>query len=148
MGERAYRAEVEIEASADTVFAVLTDLEAYPSWNPFTSRVASTLEVGAPIRLRVHLGRLTLTQVEHVREVTPPAPEGRVAWGIRTAVPWLLRAERVQTITPLGEARCRYTTVDTIGGLLEPLVTMLFGPALDEGFTTMAEALRRRAEGS
>jgi len=28
------------------------------------------------------------------------------------------------------------------------LVTMLFGPALDEGFTTMAEALRRRAEGS
>lgn len=144
MGERAYRAEVEIGASADTVFAVLADFESYPSWNPLTSRVDATLEEGAPVRMRVHLGGLTLTQVEHVREVTPPT---RIVWGIRTAVPWLLRAERVQTVTPLGARRCRYATVDTIGGLLEPLVALLFGRHLREGFESMAQALRRRVEG-
>ncbi len=148
MGERAYRAEVEIEASAETVFAVLTDLKAYPSWNPFTSRVDATLVVGAPVRMRVHLGRLTLTQVEYVREVTPPEPVGRLTWGIRTATPWLLRAERVQTVTPISDRWCRYTTVDTIGGALEPVVALLFGRALDEGFNAMAEALRQRAEGA
>lgn len=147
MPERCYRAEVEIEAPAETVFEVLTRLDEYPRWNPFTSRVTSTLEVGAPVRMRVHLGRLSLTQVEHVKQVAPPPPEGRLVWGIQSLAPRLLRAERVQTVTPLGEGRCRYATADTIGGLLEPLVALLFGAALDEGFRAMAAALRDRAEG-
>jgi hypothetical protein len=145
--ERAYRAEAEIGASAETVFTVLTRLSEYPTWNPFTSRVVSTLEVGAPVRMRVHLGRLTLTQVEELRQIQPPDAEaGRLVWGIYAWPRWLLRAERVQTVEPLGPARCRYRTVDTIGGLLQPLVHRLFGRALDDGFAAVAAALRERAE--
>ena len=142
MGERAYSASAQIAAPCDTVWDALTDLPGYPAWNPFTVRVRSSLRVGDRVVMRVRLGWLTIPQVERVSEVVPPH---RLAWRIASPVPWLLRAERVQllTATPGG---CTYTTVDTIGGLLQPVVHWLFGGALKRGFAGVARGLREHVE--
>ena len=44
---------VEISASPETVWALLTDLESYPEWNPYSRRVEGTLEVGEVVRVEV-----------------------------------------------------------------------------------------------
>lgn len=138
--ERAYSASARLSAPVEAVWAVLTDLEQYPSWNPFTVRVQSSLVVGARVVMRVRLGWLTIRQVEWVSDVAPPE---RLAWRMRTPARWLLRAERVQTLVRTAEG-CEYHTVDTIGGLLEPVVGWLFGSALERGFAGVAAALEAR----
>ncbi|MEN0068254.1 MAG: SRPBCC domain-containing protein [Myxococcota bacterium] len=138
--EREYRATAFVPASPKATWAVLVDLERYAEWNPFTIQVDSTLEPGTPVVMRVNLSWITLTQTEQVRQVVPYE---RLVWGIPRLMPWLLRAERVQTITP-SEGGCIYTTVDTIGGLLLPLVHLMFGRPLDRGFRGVAVALAER----
>ncbi|MBX7191251.1 MAG: SRPBCC domain-containing protein [Sandaracinaceae bacterium] len=147
MARRTYRAEIEIDAPASKVWSILVDLDGYPAWNPFTTRMRSTLAIGAPMDMRVRMSRwhLTIAQRETVREVTAPEGEraGRLVWG--ATMPGVV-AERVQTLTPLGPSRCRYLTEDTLEGPLERLVLALFGGSLDDGFAGVAEGLKRRAE--
>lgn len=147
MARRTFRAEIEIEASASEVWAVLVDLPRYGEWNPFTVSMKSTLAVGSPIDMRVRMSRwrITIPQREEVREVRPPADgaEGRLVWG--ATMPGVV-AQRVQTVTALGATRARYVTEDTIEGWMGGLVFSMFGGSLDDGFEGVARELKRRVE--
>jgi len=139
---RVYTAEVEIDAPIDEVWAALTDLDAYPEWNPFTPSMRSSLTVGDPVDMRVRMAKLgvTLRQRETVRAVEAPT---KLVWG-EDMMGGLVRAERVQTLTELDDGRTRYRTEDVIEGPLGPLVFLLFGPSIQAGFDGVAEALAAR----
>ena len=119
------------------------DLDRYGEWNPFTTRVRSTLVVGDPIALTTTLGAISLTEVETVREVVE---HERLVWG-DVLYRGLVRAERVQTLTA-ENGGVRYRTVDTIEGPGAPIVRVLFGKALERGFSRMASALASRCRKS
>lgn len=141
---RAYRAEAHILAPPDAVWNVLVDFPAYPDWNPFTRTVTCTGALGTPVRMRVHMrGLLTLTQVETLHLWERPT---RLGWKLDIGARWLLWAERVQSLTPLPDGTTRYVTVDEIGGLLGPLVHLLFGAAVQAGFDGVAAGLKARVE--
>ena len=138
------RAEIEIDASREQVFDILADLEAYPEWNPFTPRVESTLEPGAPVHLFVRLRTAKLRhQVEYVTANERPS---QLCWGADIGARFLVRADRCQRLTALGERRTRYVCTDEIQGWLAPLVMGLFGEAMQRGFEDCAQALKKRAE--
>jgi hypothetical protein len=138
------RAEIEIDAPIERVFEILRDLARYPEWNPFTPRVESTLEIGAPIHLHVRLrGEKTSHRVEWVTANEAPR---KLCWDMKMGARFLLRAERCQVLTPAGDGRTHYVTEDRFTGLLTPLVMLLFGPAMQRGFTDCAVALKKRAE--
>jgi hypothetical protein len=107
----------------------------------------SSLAVGSPIDMRVHMSRwrLTISQREIVRAVAPPegTRPGRLVWG---ATMLGIVAERVQTVTPMGEMRARYVTEDTIEGPLAGLSFAMFGGSLEDGFEGVARGLKQRAE--
>ncbi|MBK8993678.1 MAG: SRPBCC family protein, partial [Gammaproteobacteria bacterium] len=44
---------IEIDAPAAIVWEVLTDLPDYNHWNPMCVRAESTLQLGAPIRMKL-----------------------------------------------------------------------------------------------
>ncbi len=148
MARRVFRAEVEIEAPASRVWAVLVDLDRYGEWNPFTVSMRSKLAAGESIDMRVRMSRwrITLSQRETVREVRAPegSTPGRLVWG--ATMPGVI-AERVQTITPISETRSRYVTEDAIEGWMGGLVFSMFGGSLDDGFGGVARELKKRAEG-
>jgi uncharacterized protein YndB with AHSA1/START domain len=48
---RELTAEIEIAASPDRVWEVLTDLDAYPAWNPFIRRASGELREGARLEV-------------------------------------------------------------------------------------------------
>src|SRR5262245_19271969 len=138
------RAELEIHAPAERIFSILTDLEHYPQWNPFTPRVESTLPPGDPTQLPVRLRGARLSH--RVELVSANEPPKRLCWKMGLGAGWLLSAERCQVLTPLGEGRTRFVNEDVFRGLLAPLVLWLFGSALQRGFDDVAVALKKHAE--
>jgi hypothetical protein len=138
------RSEIEIAAPASRVWEILTDLERYPDWNPFTPKVESTLEVGAPVHLHT---RLRSERLAHrVETVTEHVPGERICWGMTMGPRFVLAAERRQILTPIDVDRTRYLTDDTLTGMLTPIVTTFWGEAMQRGFDDVAEALKKRAE--
>lgn len=134
---------VEIEAPAERVWDILVDFERYGEWNPFTTRVEASLEIGSPVMLHVLLGPLQRKQPERIETVEPPH---LLAWGVTMGARFLLVARREQRLEALNSNRCRYVTTDETRGLLTPLVALLFGHLIRRGFNDLAAALKSRAE--
>ena len=134
---------VEIEASIERVWEILEDVERYGDWNPFTTRVETTFEIGSPVDLYVTLGPFKLKQPERIEAVEPPH---LLVWSTKVGHRVLVSARREQRLEALGETRCRYLTTDAFNGLLTPLVILLFGWLVRRGFNDMAWSLKRFAE--
>jgi hypothetical protein len=140
------RAEIEIDAPAERIFDILTDLKSYSEWNPFTPRVESTLRPGDAVHLYVRLrGEKLSHRVEYVTRNERPA---RLCWGTKIGAGFLLRAERCQSLSPIDARRTRFVNEDVLRGWLAPLVMLLFGSDMQRGFETVAAALKQRAESS
>ena len=141
---RAVRAESQIEARREEVWATLVDFERYGEWNPFTRAVHTTLEVGDPVELHVDMpGRSTSVRTEWVNLVEP----GRtICWGMHMGHPALLCANRWQSLHDLPGGATRYETVDYFSGVLTPMVIALYGEPTRLGFASVAVALKQRVE--
>lgn len=139
-----YSEVVTIEAPREWVWSILVDIPSYGSWNPFTWRIDTTLELGAPVDLYVKMPkRGDRMQTEYVTRLEKPAC---LAWGMKMGSRLLLQAERQQVLTALSPTSCQYQTWDAFSGLLTPVVTGLFRSDIEGGFNAMAHALKGRAE--
>ena len=139
-----YSRTVTINAPRQWVWDILLDLPLYSAWNPFTYRVDSSLQIGAPVDLYVRFARRgEVVQKEQVRIVQQPE---RLAWGMKLGADFLLCAQRDQVLVALDDKRCTYQTWDAFSGLLTPLVLGLFGADIESGFNAAADALKQRAE--
>ncbi|MET0342941.1 MAG: SRPBCC family protein [Polyangiales bacterium] len=139
-----YRAEAEIRAPADKVWAILMDLPNYGKWNPYTTAMQSTLQIGAPMVMTVKMNALTtLTQTEYIRVLEPGH---KACWGIDTTTPEANSGERCQWLEPLPDGGTRYVTEDLIEGSLNGLVSGLFDADLKRGFDGVARGLKAHAE--
>ena len=70
--------EIEIDATAEQVWEVLTDFAAYPAWNPFIVSAVGSAEVGTTVTLRmqpVDARAITLTPT-----VLEASPGHRLRW--------------------------------------------------------------------
>lgn len=134
---------LEIETPIERVWDVLMDTERYPEWNPFTTRVETTFEIGSPVDLYVKLGPIRLRQPERIEVVDPPR---LLVWSTKVGHPFLVAARREQRLDDLGAGRCRYVTTDVFTGILTPLVVLLFGRLVRRGFNDMASGLKRYSE--
>jgi uncharacterized protein YndB with AHSA1/START domain len=138
------RAEIEIDAPAERIFEILTDLEAYSEWNPLTPRVESALRPGDPVHLHVRLrGDRLSHRIEIVSANEKPS---KLCWGTKIGARFRLTAERCQTLTPLDQGRTRYVSEDVMRGWLTPIVMIGYGRALRRGFCAVAVALKTRVE--
>ena len=57
---------IRINAPIDVVWEVLTDVENYGQWNPFTPQAHTDFKIGSPARLRVRMGPTTMKITETV----------------------------------------------------------------------------------
>lgn len=98
---------VDIDATPETVWRVLTDFDDYDQWNPLAVRCRSSLVPGEPIDMMVRLGPGPLRkQREWVRTHSP----GReFSYAMKPLPCGLLRSLRTQSLTAREGNRTRYT---------------------------------------
>ncbi len=141
---RTARADIDIEAPSEFVFGVLEDFERYPDWNPFTHRVVlHGRALGSRVELHVRMKGFERVMNEELRAYEPPH---RMGWGVSALRGVVLEATRYQDVTPLEDARSRYSTYERFDGAIGPLVMALYGKSVEAGFRATAEALKARAE--
>ncbi|QLY28025.1 SRPBCC domain-containing protein [Nocardia huaxiensis] len=135
---------VDIDAPAELVWQVLTDVDKYGEWNPFVPACATTLEPGTPIDMQVVLiGSTPRAQREYIRSCTPGH---EFSYSMKPAPLGLLRSHRSHTITDLGDGRTRYESHFQLEGPVAPIVGGLLGSALRRGFGGMTAGVKQRAE--
>lgn len=138
------RTDIQIDAPAERVWAVLTDLDAYPDWNPLIRRARGQLARGRRLEVHMHLpGTRGWTMRPTVLNVVP----GReLRWLGHVWVPGLFDGEHVFEIEPLDENSVRFVQRERFIGILVPFVRFTLGPRVVDGFEAMNEALKERAE--
>jgi len=135
---------IVINAPAETVWQVLTDLGRYPDWNPFTVRAESTLEIGSTVDLYIPRGEKMMKQ-SFVLEVFDPPSE--VAWRLPKMLhKSVFNAYRTQKIVPVDAERCTYQTSDTFDGWIAGMLYRSQSGWVLKNFNKLADALREQSE--
>ncbi|WP_328894615.1 SRPBCC domain-containing protein [Streptomyces sp. NBC_00236] len=139
---------IEMEASPDEVWQVLTDLPAYPQWNPFliSARVTSEggrLEEGATLRnvMRDRTGDSTFTP-----EVLTLEPGRELRWLGKMGPGWIADGEHRFVIEEIGGGRVRLTQSESFTGVAVPFYEGRLRNDTLPQFRAMNEALARRVE--
>ncbi|WP_371629565.1 SRPBCC domain-containing protein [Streptomyces sp. NBC_00341] len=139
-------ASIEIEASPDEVWQVLTDLPAYPRWNPFITSTKVTsdggrLEVGATLRNVMH-DRTGDTVFEP--ELLAVEPGRELRWIGKMGPGWIADGEHRFVIEETGDHRVRLTQSESFTGVAVPFVASQLRSGTLPQFRAMNEALARR----
>jgi hypothetical protein len=138
--------EIEIEASAERVWGLLTDFASYPQWNPFIRSISGQPAAGERLEVRIEPpGGRGMT---FKPEVLNAEPNRELRWLGHLLVPGVFDGEHSLAIQPLGEARVRFVQRETFRGLLLPLFARSLDNNTQRGFEEMNRALKERAEAS
>lgn len=137
-------ASCDIDAPAEAVWSVLTDLDQFHAWNPFIRSASGTPQIGGRVRVRV---RPSLP-VPLVFRATVYDREDRRAlrWRGWVGAPWLACGDHTFSIEPLGEGRARLVQREAFTGILPRLAGRLLAREAWRGFDAMNRALAARAE--
>jgi hypothetical protein len=136
-------ADVDIDAAPEQVWEVLTDLAAYPAWNPFIVRATGVVEPGRRLTLTMQpVGGRAMTLRPRVAHVDAPR---QLRWRGTLGVPGLMDAEHTFTLEPRGSGT-RLVQQEDFRGLLVPFLAASLDRNTLPAFVAMNEALKRRAE--
>jgi hypothetical protein len=136
--------EIEIEASTERIWQILTDFDRFPEWNPFIRRISGELRVGSQLEAllqppdsRGMTFRPTLLKLE---------PERELRWLGRLWLPGLFDGEHIFTIEPLEGGCVLFVQREEFRGLLVPLLMRNLEIDTRRGFEAMNRAIKERAE--
>ena len=134
---------IQINAPIDFVWEVLTAVEKYGAWNPFTPQVRTDFKIGSPAHLLVRMGPTKMKITESVCAFEKPR---LIAWSKEFGARRLLFAMREQHLEPVNETSCRYHNTDRLTGVLAALVFLCFGGYMRRGFSDVGLGLKHYAE--
>ena len=138
--------EIEIEATDEHVWQILTNFTDFPQWNPFLRRASGEIEVGAKLEVELQppdgVGmtiKPTLLKVEPNRELR---------WLGHLIMPGLFDGEHIFTVEPVDSNRVKFIQREEFRGILAALMLRFIGENTQNGFKAMNQALKDEAEKS
>jgi hypothetical protein len=140
---RELRREIEVDASPERVWVVVTDFAAYPDWNPFIRRISGELREGGRLEVQIQPpGARASTFKPTVRAVET---NRELRWLGRLLVPGIFDGEHSLRIEPLESGRSLFVQSERFSGVLVGLVKGILAKT-DAGFGQMNAALKARVE--
>lgn len=135
-----YSAAANINASPETVWALLTNASEYPEWNPTVVRVEGDIALGQKLKVFATVSPERAFPVQ----VAELVPNERMIW--RGGMPLgLFKGVRTFTLTPAGEGTA-FSMHEVWSGPMLGLIKRSM-PDLQPSFDEFARSLKLRAEG-
>ena len=135
-----FKSTININASPDDIWAILTDGAAFPDWEPNVTKVEGTIAAGEKITVHTKVSPNQAFPVT-VSEFTPGK---KMVWtgGMPLG---LFKGERSFTLEPQSDGTTQVTTHEVFSGLLKPIMARMI-PDLTESFEQFSAGLKSRAE--
>ena len=137
------RTEIEIQASPEKVWQILTNLNQYPQWNPFIHHAIGTAKVGEKVDITFRSGSKEMTL--HCT-VVKAEPNRELRWKYHVILPALFSGEHSFVIEPIENNRVRFIDREIFNGLLVSSQAKDIDTNSKHGFEAMDNALKARAE--
>ena len=138
------KTSVEIGASAEQVWRLLTHFPAYPTWNPYIRAVSGTAEPGQRLRLRVRIpkGGVRLFSARIVKAI----PAAELRWRRNLLIKGLFDREQTFIMVPNGVKGVTFIQREEFSGLLAGLIAPFVTKKALLGLNLMNAALKKIAE--
>ena len=138
--------EIDIQASDERVWQLLTDFASFPQWNPFIRRASGEPKTGT--RLEVTMQPSAARGMAFRPTVLKAEPKRELRWLGHLLIPGLFDGEHSFTIEPLEANHVRFVQRERFTGILVPLFAHGLDTDTRRGFEEMNQALKMRAEQS
>jgi hypothetical protein len=140
---RDIQTQIEINASAERVWELLTDFSRYPEWNPFITKIEGAPAEGE--RLRVHIQPPGTSGMTLRPKVTRVMAGQELRWLGHLFVPGPFDGEHVFRIDKQAGTTL-FSQSERFSGLLVSFLGNRLFEATERGFHAMNAALKARAE--
>lgn len=130
--------KVRIQASAEIVWSLLTDAQAFPRWNSTVARIEGDIRENARLRLHVPGTNRTFTPT-----VSGIVPTRRMTWSDGLGA--IFKGVRVFTLEPRNDGSTDFAMEEHFSGVVFALTRGLM-PDFQPIFETYANDLKREAE--
>lgn len=137
------RNEIELQATAEQVWQVLTDLDKYAEWNPLLYRGVGKVEPGETVEVSA---KTASKDMKFICKVTEVAPFKKFTWKFHVIHPFLFRGLHIFQIETIDEHTVKFIDREQFEGLL---LSMQAKDLETNGLSAMVEmgiALKKRVE--
>jgi hypothetical protein len=128
-----------INASAEKIWALLTDAESFPRWNSTVSSIGGTIALGERLELKVPAAPDRTFKPKVTKLDAPRSME----WSDGMAP--MFKGVRTFTLTPKGEDSTDFSMIEVFTGVMLPMIKGSL-PDFAPSFEAYAADLKREAE--
>ncbi|MEZ5059144.1 MAG: SRPBCC domain-containing protein [Saprospiraceae bacterium] len=133
------RTEIQINATPEKVWNVLTDFSAYPEWNPFVKKLEGEVEVGKVIKV-------ALPGMNFKPLVLKFETNKELRWLGHLFFKGLFDGEHSFTLIDNQDGTTTFIHAENFAGILVPVFKKMLLNDTKPGFEKMNEALKERVE--
>jgi hypothetical protein len=134
---------VGIQAPAEVIWEVISDLESWSQWNTLYPKASGQIRIGAVLELTLALPGQAEQQIRPT--VLEWVPNDQLHWRL-TMLGGLVKTTRYFEIESLAEASCIVSNGELFAGLMGPRIGKRMARNIYRAFVSMDEALKARAE--
>ena len=135
---------IDISASSERIWEVLTDFASYPQWNPFIITASGVPTVG--LKLVISVRQSPSSSMTFKPKVLISEPKQELRWRGSLLMPGIFDGEHSFRLETIGPQLVRFTQDEKFSGFLVPLLWGSMGAKTQKGFESMNNALKQRAE--
>jgi len=138
------RTEIDINASPEKAWEVLTDFNSFPQWNPFIRQINGAPKVGT--KLKIHLLTSRGKSRTYRPTVTKVEPHHELRWYGTSFIPRMFNGERIFTLEPLKTNHIRFVHMEIFTGFGVALVDDRLDKDMYQSFVKMNDAFKEKVE--
>jgi hypothetical protein len=138
-----FATRIDIHARPETVWKVLTELVAYPTWNTTVDKVEGTIAPGQKLTIHAKIAPGKAFPVK----VTALEPPRRMVWTGGAPLKFIFKGERTFLVTAKTPNTVEFSMEEVFDGLLAGAIGKSI-PNLQPAFDEFAACLKARAEAS
>lgn len=139
MAKKEIKTSIQIKATAETVWNILTDVAQYPNWNPFLKSIEGKLQVGNQIQIKADG-----MQFKPIILVFEPNKEFR--WIGKLLLKGIFDGEHIFQIVDHENGTITFKQEEQFNGLLVGLLAKQLDTDIKAKFVQMNEKLKELAE--